>query len=477
MYQKFPRFIRGCRRRVDRASKVATAAVALAGLVSTGGAQTTDFTFTQYGTYYTIPGGTARVWLPGAGVPVRGLVVFDNYVNKDPTAVTAYRNAATAMGFGLLTTPKQFDGLSAAKTQETIDGLLASAATATGRSELNNVAIAPMGFSGAGNDAQQVAQRYPSRTVGYVAHRIEGVAEGDRLSGWTHVPGLYLVGAVDTNQRPNEVFATVIKAPSNYGLGTALRERGGRQAMVVLPDRGHSDDSLETPVSSGYELSFYWLAKSAEKRFVPGAFASTTPNTPLALRSFTAGEGWYAPTDEYTAATSGNDTPGGTSPFKPIAPIASYTGDATKASWLMDADTAFVFRAVASNDLRAGRNQPKQTPLIFSVTSPLQSFMQGGLANLAIDPRDFTSSGTITRMEFYDGATPLGTDVLGTDGWGINVPLTSAGVRGLNVIAFRDDGQMRAGFRAVSVTAVPEPGLLGLAALAGAALLRRRRHQ
>jgi hypothetical protein len=197
---------------------------------------TTDFTFTQYGAYYTIPGGPARVWLPEASTPLRGLIVFDSFAgsntsvtpfSKDPTAITAYRGAARAMGFGLLMTPKSFDGLSAAKAQQTIDGRLTSAATATGRGQVANLPIAPIGFSGAGNDAMRVGQRHPSRVITYVANRITGEMVTQILNnqtvngvqpGWNGLSGLFPAGAVDDNQRPSWISASVIKGGPNNGI-------------------------------------------------------------------------------------------------------------------------------------------------------------------------------------------------------------------------------------------------------------------
>lgn len=496
--------------RVALRSAIAVTGTTLFTPASPASAQTTDFTFTQYGTYYTIPGGPARVWLPEAGTPLRGLMVFDNFAGdntaanpfgKDPTAITSYRDAAKAMGFGLLTTPKSFDGLSAAKTQQTIDGLLNSAAAATGRGQVANLPIVPIGFSGGGNDALRVGQRYPSRVITYVANRIAGEVVTEQASGggfingaqpgWQNLAGLYLAGAVDRNERPSIVSASVMKGGPNNGItftpaGSAVRERGGLAALGVLPERGHSDDHAVSPLSEGYEFSMYWIARNATARLAGTAVASTTPGNPVALTALSKANGWLAdadryapPADVYTTGSGTDDTRASTSAFKPIAAYADYAGDKEAASWMVDADLAFAYRAALSDDGgHPGRNSLRSgTPLLFSAIAPLQSFTQGDTASLAIDPRDFDDVNAITKMDFYDGATLLGSDTSATGGWGIDVQLTATGVRGLNVIAYRQDDQVRAGFRAISVqaAAVPEPSAVALLGLAATTALRRPR--
>jgi hypothetical protein len=249
--------------------------------------------------------------------------------------------------------------------------------------------------------------------------------------------------------------------------------------MGVLLGNGHSDDAVNNPASPGYEFAWYWIARNAAAR-LPGTTASSTPGNPLALNPLSKTSGWLGDVDRYVTPTgltfgdTRSDTAGGTSPFKAIAAYADYTGDKDTASWMVDRDLAFAYRAAMSND-QSGASRwpgPLNTPLEFTGISGLQSMSQGALANLAINPRDFAAPGTtITQMTFYDGATLLGTDTLAADGWGITVPMTEAGIRGLSVIATRSDGQVRTSFRAVAVQAVPEPGTLGLL---GAAALRRR---
>ncbi|HEY0007504.1 MAG TPA: PEP-CTERM sorting domain-containing protein, partial [Tepidisphaeraceae bacterium] len=360
----------------------------------------------------------------------------------------------------------------------TIDSLLRSAATVTGRGQIANLPIVPIGFSGGGNDAFTVASSLPSRVITYVANRIAPSPRSDAQPGWTDLPGLLLPGNLDSNQKPSDVYGAGFKGVATYyGLNTSIREKGGLAAMGVMLGQGHSNDASASPASPGYEFAWYWTARTAAAR-LPGTVASSTPGNPIALNPLSKTSGWLADTDRY--GLPGNTTPNGTSPFKTIAAHANYTGDKETASWLVDQDLAFAFRAAMSNDSNptgAGRwPGPEGTPLMFTGLTGLQSLSQGALANLAINPRDFVTSGTsITRMDFYDGATFLGSDTLASDGWGITAAMTDSGIRGLSVIATRSDGQVRTSFRAISVQAVPEPSAFAVLCLAAGGLLRRKR--
>jgi hypothetical protein len=409
--------------------------------------------------------------------------------------VTIQRNAAAAVGFGLIGTSGSLSGMRAIDAQRTVDSLMRNAATASGRGQVANLPIVPIGFSGGGSDAQSVAQGVPSRTITYMSNRRAGDVEPDAQVGWTNLSGLYLPGAIDTNSgaRPSFTYSSVMKGgPNNgytyYPAGYSVREKGGLATMGVLLGRGHSNDATNNPASPGYEFGWYWIARNAAAR-LPASAASTTPGNPVALNALSKTAGWLGEVDQYVTppnygfGNTAQDTPGGTSPFKPIAAYADYTGDKEAASWMVDRDLAFAYRAAMSNDrssaprFDSATNAPLNTPLVFTGLTALQSLSQGDLANLSINPRDFASTGSITQMAFYDGATLLGTDTVASDGWGISVPLTEAGIRGLSVIATRSDGQVRTSFRAVSVqaAAVPEPSSLGLLALAAGALLRRVR--
>lgn len=474
----------GLRATLRRAT--AAAAASLLAVVSPAVAQPSqEYSFIQHVTY---EGGqqnqfpaTARVWLPDAGTPLRGMAVF-TMMDRAVADFAIQRNAAAALGFGVIATDGSLSGMRAVNAQQTVDSLLSGAAAATGRGQVANLPIVPFGFSGGGNDAMRVAQRNPSRVITHVSNRISPDSQVDRQPGWQALSGLYLPGALDTNQQPSEVYAGVMKGGLNngfylgYGVGDSVRERGGLAAMGVLLGRGHSNDALNNPASPGYEFAWYWVARNAAAR-LPGTPASSTPGSPVTLNSLSETSGWLAETDQYVA-TGGEDTPGGTSAFKRIAAHADYTGDKGTASWLVDRDLALAFRAAMSNDSSSASRfpGPLNTPLEFASIAPLQSFAQGAVANLAINLRDFAAAGTtITRMDFYDGATLLGSDTLAGDGWGITVPLTESGIRGLSVIATRSDGEVRTSFRAVAVQAVPEPASLGVLVLAAAATLRRMR--
>jgi hypothetical protein len=419
------------------------------------------------------------------------MVVFTN-LEPSYAEGAIQRNAAAALGFGVIATHGNPGGVTAVDAPRAIDSLLRAAATVTGRGQIANLPVVPIGYSGGGNDAFRIASSLPSRTLTYVANRIAPIPRNDAQQGWTALSGLLLPSTMDSNQRPAYVYEAGFKGvaatsatPYGSGLNNSIREKGGLAAMGVLRGNrrlnngGHDNDAANNPASPGYEFAWYWIARNAAAR-LPGAVASSTPGNPVALNPLSKTSGWLADTDQYQ--TNNTIAPNGTSPFKTIAAYADYAGDKETASWLVDRDLAFAFRAAMSNDQSSASRLDSvddplntNTPLVFTGLTPLQSLSQGASANLAINPRDFVTSGTtITQMTFYDGATLLGTDTLASDGWGITVPMTEAGIRGLSVIATRSDGQVRTSFRAISVQAVPEPSALGLLCLAAGRLLRRK---
>src|SRR5262249_34757816 len=139
---------------------------------------------------------------------------------------------------------------------------------------------------------------------------------------------------------------------------------------------------------------------------------------PLKLKSLDPKSGWVA---DYTTFASG---------LISIAPAASYTGDITKTSWLMDKDLAYIYRAFATYDYTPG-NSPRQventpgynmldpkSPREIRITSPWmpgtynQMFCQiqdPGNVTIKVDASIFASKFPgWTKLEFYDGATKLG---------------------------------------------------------------------
>lgn len=435
-----------------------------------------DFRYARFGSYYTIPvtdsnAGDARLWLADPSQPAEGLIVF-NDLGKSRANIRGYQQVAAAMRFGLIGTESGFQGLEARFTRQTIDSMLSAAASATGRQELTKAPLAYIGFSGGGNDAALSSQHAPDRAIAYVSNRFALPPHEDAQPGWQEVPGLILAGAADNNQRPSELFEFAIRGSGPLA-GIATREKGGLAALGVLRGYAHSDDSGDNPAGPGYEMAMYWIAQAAKHR-VPANWPATG-QAPV-LRDFAEEQGWLAETDRYVTATGGGlDTPGGTSPFKTIGSVATYTGDPSTASWMMDADTAQAFRAVASTDLGSRGIYPQNSPLVISSIAPLASFNEGDSVSIVVNPRDFDDSVALTRMEFYDGAQLLGTDTSAADGWSLGVALTSPGVRALNVIGRRADGQARAALRVVSVQPIPEPGGLVLLAAASSVPLSRRR--
>ncbi len=372
------------------------------------------------------------------------------------------------MGFGLIATESGFQGLAAQFTRQTINSMMTAAAASSGRPELEMAPLAYIGFSGGGWDSMVSAQHAPERAIAYVANRIAIGPHEDAQPGWTEVPGLFLAGGRDDNQQPSEVFEAVIKG-SGFLSGTAIREQGGLAALGVVPNGSHSDESGFVPAGAGYEMAMYWISQASKHRL------PANPPAPF-LNDFESDEGWLGAADQYVLGSGGSvDTPGGVSAFKPIGPIGSYPGDPTTASWLIDADTAQAYRAFASNDLAGRTRLPLGTPLVISSIAPLASFTRNATVSIVVNPRDYDDTVPISRMEFYDGAQLLGSDNTSADGWSFNALLATTGVRALNVIGYRSDGQIRAGLRVVSVVAVvPEPQTLLIAASMVSLIFTRR---
>src|SRR5512136_1491966 len=163
-------------------------------------------------------------------------------------------------------------------------------------------------------------------------------------------------------------------------------------------------------------IAMPFLERAVRLRYPDGGDPSKGP---LKLKNIDPNSGWVA---DYTTFASG---------LISIAPAASYTGDMSKTSWLMDKDLAYIYRAYATYDYTPGNStrQVESAPPGYNMVDPnspreiritlpwmpasyYELFCQvqdPGNVTIKVDASIFAKNFPgWTKLEFYDGATKLG---------------------------------------------------------------------
>ncbi len=227
------------------------------------------------------------------------------------------------------------------------------------------------------------------------------------------------------------------------------RREGGQVAFAVDWGVGH------TPRGNvGWEATFVWLVEVANLRYPRPTVPSKVPGAGWPnLIALSDQSGWLGDRPQFISATQPNVT----SAFTVVRPYTSYAGSVTNASWLPNETCARMYRALTSTDGAMYDAPPRQSPL--RIVSPAQfadPVPAGQPVTIELDPRNFDDTNALASVEFYDGATLLGTDTAGPE-WSLTFVPQSAGLHTLNVVATDTLGRQRAAFRALYVVPADYP--------------------
>jgi len=296
--------------------------------------------------------------------------------------------------------------------------------------EIANLPLIARGSSNAGVTAYSLACYVPDRMICFTPN------VGPRYNPATPpeeallAPALMHVGPRDPFfrdgvERTRQLFA-------------AARPQGARWAWDAEKDKAHEIGHID-PVDMRYYETCIRL------RLPEGADASEGP---VKLVTIPLEAGWLA---DPTSWDSG---------LTRIAPWDEYDGDRDSAVWLPDADTAYLYRAIATHD----------TPLKLSLRDmgPVDNPHESGVllrsvGGRVIDPGskvvvecDASEFDDWNRIEFYDGSTLIGTVRRGEEPAVEFVVDPDRRVYSLSALGHRDDDTVRASKPVYFIVGAPE---------------------
>jgi hypothetical protein len=271
-----------------------------------------------------------------------------------------------------------------------------------GHPELINAPIVSTGVSTGGGFASRLATNYPEQDKIIAVVPCFTRLALDSLNHPSVNSNLFNIPVLTITPDPGAVYR-------NFELET-WRSAPYNARWSGMTTQGYGDAFV------GQErISMPFLERAVRLRYPDGGDPSKGP---LKLKSLDPKSGWVA---DSTTFRSGLIT---------IAPAASYTGDITKTSWLMDKDLAYIYRAFATYDYTPGKssrpieNTPgydmcdPNSPREIRITSPwmMSSYnawecqvQDPGNVTIKVDASIFAKNFPgWTKLEFYDGATKLG---------------------------------------------------------------------
>ncbi|MFO7958210.1 MAG: hypothetical protein R6X33_14075 [Candidatus Brocadiia bacterium] len=284
--------------------------------------------------------------------------------------------------------------------------------------EIANLPLIARGSSNAGVTAYSLACYVPDRMICFtpnVGPRYNPATPPEEALA---VPALMHVGPQDPFFR-NGVEST-------RELFADARPRGARWAWDAEKDKGHEIGHID-PVDMKYYETCIRLRLPEEADGREG---------PVDLKTIPLEDGWLAdPTSWDSALTR-------------IAPWDEYEGDREAAVWLPDADTAFLYRSIATHD----------TPLKLSLRDlgPVDNPHESGVllrsvGGRVIDPNsrvvvecDASGFEGWERIEFYDGANLIDTVERGEEPAVELVVQPERRVYSLSALGRGEDGTVRA---------------------------------
>ncbi len=296
--------------------------------------------------------------------------------------------------------------------------------------EIAHLPFIARGSSNAGITAYSLACYVPERMICFTPNVGPRYNPGRPPEEALLVPALMHIGPTDRFfpdgvEQTRELFA-------------AVRPEGARWAWDAEKDKGHEIGHID-PVDMKYYES------AIRMRLPAGADAAEGPVT---LRTIPEEDGWLA---DPTSWDSG---------LTHIAPWDEYEGDRAAAVWLPDADTAYLYRSLATYE----------TPLALSIRDmgPIENPHESGVMLRSVGGRVLEPGSRVVvecdasafpdwqRIEFYDGARLLGTVRRGEE------PVIEFLVRpeqvvcSLTALGYDEDGRVRASKPAYFIVRDPE---------------------
>ena len=301
---------------------------------------------------------------------------------------TVWQEAARSLGCALVGAGSNAGYMYAAESEArpSFNAILAAAAAASGRPEIVNAPALFAGFSLGGFVSTEMANHVYDRVVACVPQRGASELNSSQPAASRGVPILFMPGSEDTNGATDpSVTDTVFEG---------WRAQGGLSAYAMDWCAPH-----DTFVNQGWSLAWIWMAQCFALRYPAGVLPGLDAGSPVPLNAIAAPSGWLGQRP-YATTADGSDT----SAFVPIAPVASYAGNADLASWLPNEAVARAYQAQTSFDGVTTRAEiPLQGPLAIVGAAKPGSAVQPGQVNppqmavlpvgspfdITVDPRGF----------------------------------------------------------------------------------------
>ena len=328
-----------------------------------------------------------KLWVPPHAAPVRGILISGHGGGSGDSRNFArdenMQAFAARFGFGLAGLHTFPGGRVYTQGGKVFFDALDQFAAFGKHPELANVPFAVFGSSNGGATAYGFANYAPQRCICFVSNVAAGGNPAVPTDDAIKVPGIFVMGRFDGLNRGTQGVQRL------ESLVAGARARGARWSMIV-EDKGHED-------GIAFDVYAKLLDQSIKLRYP----ADGDPRKgPVPLKEIPEDAGWLA---DVSTWDSGITT---------IADYASYPGDKKAASWLLDKDMAWVYRAAATrlNPISVGIEEisrvynPNTAPgTMYSVGGPIVE--PGRKLNLVCDVRDLPDW---TKVEFYNGAVKLG---------------------------------------------------------------------
>lgn len=390
------------------------------------------------------------VWVP-EDVPLRGMLWILPGRGGDSRSYLfdpGLQEPARALGLGLIgldnSDSVQYAGNNLQQFTDNFNAALNGAAAAASRPEISNAPVAFQGFSWGGWNSSRFASAVPDRVICYV---------NDKYSSTTNllvpeaarVPGLFVSGQNDTSYG-----STTIKW-FNTWRGT----HGADVALIADWGQGHSWTSQD--------IVWTHIAQAMKERYPQGQLPTATDGVTLAtVPTSTAWLGQSNRVSSNVLTSVG---------WPDIAPYSEYTGDASKASWLINETEALVYRAHNTTN-------PPLVNITPNIGDNYYLEVYGWGQEIMMQVSFAGDPSTITDVQIYhDDQLLVDSDTFLSTGLGELTYLpTYTGIHAFTtVITYQAGGQQMYSSDYWAAAVVPEPSMLALLCCGWVLAFRRHR--